>query len=68
MKRTQPPAVKTMCGYLVLREHVIKPVLAGVAHPMPASPCPLDPLDQHYIRLRDELLKTFSTLGLARCQ
>ena len=63
-----PDGVRTMCGYLVLREHVIKPLLAGVAHPRAPSPCPIDPLDQHYVCLRDELLNTFSTLGLARCQ
>jgi len=53
-----------MCAYLLLREHVIKPVLAGVVRPLGRRPKDFGPLDQHYINLRQELSRTFETLGI----
>jgi hypothetical protein len=60
-----PGSVRTMCAYLVLREQVIKPLLAGVVRRMGRPPKTVSPLDQHYVHLREELHRTFDTLGLA---
>jgi hypothetical protein len=57
--------VRTMCAYLLLREKVIKPLLAGVVHPTGRPPKLLNPLDAHYVTLREELNRTFETIGLA---
>jgi hypothetical protein len=61
----QPRGVRTMCAYLVLREKVIKPLLAGVLRPYGRPPKSVSPLDQHYVKLREELHRTFETIGLA---
>lgn len=60
-----PAGVRTMCAYLLLREKLIKPLLAGVKRPCQRPPKNIHPLDQHYINLNHELDKTFKTLGLA---
>lgn len=62
---SDPSGVRTMCAYLLLREKVIKPLLAGVIHPKGRPPKLLNPLDQHYVNLRQELHRTFETIGLA---
>jgi hypothetical protein len=59
-----PSGVRTMCAYLVLREKVIKPLLAGVIRTRGRPPKNISPLDQHYMALREELHRTFNTLGL----
>jgi hypothetical protein len=63
--QADPGGVRTMCAYLVLREQVIKPLLAGVVRPLGRPPKNVSPLDRHYVQLRQELLRTFDTLGLA---
>ena len=60
-----PTGMRTMCAYLLLREQVIKPLLAGVTRPRGRPPKTVHPIDQHYIRLREEMHATFETLGLA---
>jgi hypothetical protein len=60
-----PAAARTMCAYSVLREKVIKPLLAGVGCRRGRPPKTVHPLDQHYMNPRNELDKTFETLGLA---
>lgn len=60
-----PTGMRTMCAYLLLREQVIKPLLAGVTRARGRPPKTIHPIDQHYIRLREELHDTFNTLGLA---
>ena len=60
------PGIQTLAALLILREKVIKPVLAGVGTLTPAPPpkrC--HPLDVHYENLQQELRRTFETLGLA---
>jgi len=57
--------VRTMCAYLLLRDKLIKPLLAGVTHKHRRPPKITSPLDQHYVVLREELHRTFDTLGLA---
>jgi hypothetical protein len=60
-----PSGVRTLCSYLLLREQVIKPLLAGVVRPRGRPPKVHNPLDQHYVALRQELHRTFETIGLA---
>jgi hypothetical protein len=60
-----PPAVKTLCAYLLLREKIIKPLLAGTGRPRGRPPKVHTTLDQHYLALREELSRTFQTIGLA---
>jgi hypothetical protein len=57
--------VRAMCAYLILRDKVIKPLLAGVVRPLGRAPKAQPPVDQHYLRLREELNRTFETIGLA---
>jgi hypothetical protein len=60
------PGVQTLAALLILREKVIKPVLAGAATPKPGPrPERTHPLDVHYDNLQRELRRTFETLGLA---
>jgi hypothetical protein len=63
--RSQSPGIRAMCAYLILREKVIKPLLAGVVRPYGRPPKNIHPLDQHYVNLRLELNQAFQTLGLA---
>ena len=62
---SDPSGVRTMCAYLLLREQVIKPLLAGAARRLGQPPKVVHPLDQHYLNLRTEMSRTFETLGLA---
>lgn len=62
----RPQQLRVLCAYVVLREQVIKPVLAGLAcKELPPSPPKLSPLDQHYLTLRAEFQRTCQTLGIA---
>ena len=64
--RTKPAGVRVLAGLLILREQVIKPVLAGVQHPRRGRPPKtVAPLDWHYQNLRKEMLATLRTLKLA---
>jgi hypothetical protein len=64
--RLCPSGIRILAGMLVLRERVIKPVLAGLGKPrVDWPPKYIHPLDQHYERLQRELRRTFETLGLA---
>jgi len=60
----EPSGVRTLCAYLLLRDKLIKPVLAGVVRRLGRPPKHSSPLDQHYIALREELHRTFKTIGL----
>jgi hypothetical protein len=62
---SDPSGLSTLCAYVLLREKVIKPLLAGVHHRLGRPPKVVAPLDQHYLALRQEMLRTFETLGLA---
>jgi hypothetical protein len=67
-RRYQPtrPAIGTLVALLILREKVIKPVLAGAGKPKPGRPPKrVHPLDRHYETLQSEMRRTFCTLGLA---
>ena len=67
-RRYQPaiPAIRTLVALVILREKVIKPVLAGAGTPKPGRPPKrVHPLDVHYETLQREMRHTFETLGLA---
>ena len=54
-----------MCAYVVLRDKVLKPMLAGAApRGQTEPPKNLSPLDAHYLALQREMNRTFETLGL----
>ena len=60
------PGIRTLAALLILREQVLKPVLAGVSRPKRGRPSKnLHPLDVHYQKLKVEMLATFKTLKLA---
>ena len=64
--RPATPAIRTLVALLILREKVIKPVLAGAGRPKPGRPPKrVHPLDVHYENLQREMRHTFATLGLA---
>jgi len=58
--------IRTLAALLILRNKVIKPVLAGTAKkkrgPRPKN---IHPVDIHYENLRSEMLRTFEALGIA---
>ncbi len=47
---SDPSGVRTRCAYLVLREKVIKPLLAGVQPRLGRPPKVVAPLDEHYLK------------------
>jgi len=57
--------VGKLAAYTILRDQVIKPLMAGVIRRYGRPPKIVHPVDQHYQILREELYKTFETLGLA---
>src|SRR5437764_30564 len=64
--RLPPAGVRTLAALLVLREHVIKPLLAGTAKPkMGRKPKTWTRVDAHYEALRKEMHALFDDLGLA---
>ena len=57
--------IRILAGMLILREKVIKPVLAGLGKPRVGPPPKnICPLDQHYVNLQHEMRRTFQTLAL----
>jgi len=62
----QPRQLRTLCAYVVLREEVLKPLLAGVkTDRLHDPPKPMAPLDQQYVLLHTQMSRTFELLGLA---
>ena len=61
-----PSSMRAITAVQVLRDHVIRPLLAGVraTHPDP-QPKPSPALDRHYERLRLDLQPVFQELGIA---
>jgi hypothetical protein len=60
--KADPSGVRAMCAYLILRDKVIKPLLAGVVCPLGPAPKNQAPVDQDYVRLREELDRTLKPL------
>ncbi len=64
--RTTPDAIRTLAALFILREYVIKPVIAGAGKPRVGRPPKrIHPIDQHYDTLCREMWRTFETLKLA---
>ena len=64
--RVRRPGIRALAALLILREQVIKPVLAGVCRPKRGRPPKnLHPLDVHYQKLQVEMLATLQTLKIA---
>jgi hypothetical protein len=67
-RRYQPkaPGIRIITALLILREKVLKPVLAGAGKPkLGRPPKRVHPLDTHYETLQRELRRTLETLGVA---
>lgn len=63
---SEPEGLKAMTALLVLREKVIKPVLAGAAKPKCwPKPKYSNPIDAHYRTLQVDMRNLFCELGLA---
>jgi hypothetical protein len=63
--QTTSEGVRKLAAYTILRDHIIKPLVSGATRSCLRSPKTVHPIDQHYVNLREELCKTFDTLGLA---
>ncbi len=63
--RATPDGVAKLAAYTILRDQVIKPLMAGIIRRQGRPPKVVHLVDQHYQNLREELYKTFETLGLA---
>ena len=61
-----PPSMRAVTALLLLREHVIAPLLAGARTPPRAStPATWTIVDQHYQQLRLDMQPLFQELGIA---
>jgi hypothetical protein len=61
-----PQAVRTIAALLVLRDQVIKPILAGVRTPRRGrKPKTWSPIDQHYEAIRIEMKALLQDCGIA---
>jgi len=61
-----PSGLRAITALLILRDHVIKPILAGVSTSAPSSRPPISTLvDQHYDQLRLDFQPLFQELGIA---
>jgi hypothetical protein len=64
--RVRRPGIQTLAALLILREKVLKPVLAGVCRPKRGRPPKtIHPLDVHYQTLQRQMLATLQYLKLA---
>jgi hypothetical protein len=64
--RCQPDQLRTLCAYVTLREHVLKPLLAASnLKPIHNGPKQIAPIDEQYLRLQEQMNQTFQLLGLA---
>ena len=61
-----PDGLRSVTALLVLREKVIKPVLAGVCIPRPGRrPKNQNPLDAHYAAFQSQMHDLFQLIGIA---
>jgi hypothetical protein len=64
--RSTPEALRTITALLVLRDQVLRPILAGVRVPRRGrKPATWTRTDQHYETLRLEMQVLFNDLGIA---
>jgi len=61
-----PQALRAIAALVLLREKVIRPILAGTAQPkMGRKPKNWSPIDTHYEAVRQNMLTLFEDLGIA---
>lgn len=61
-----PEAVRQMGALVILREQILRPMLAGVCKPKTTpKPKNLTPIDQHYEAVRQGMFTLFEDLGIA---
>ena len=61
-----PAGMRAVTAVLILRDHVIKPILAGVRTPAASSKPPISTLlDQRYDQIRIDIQPLFEELGIA---
>jgi hypothetical protein len=61
----QPGKLSALCAYVVVRDKLLKPLMAGAARLSPGpAPIRLSPLDQGYLALQLELQRALELLGL----
>jgi hypothetical protein len=61
-----PEGLRALTALLVLREKIIKPLLAASGQPQPSSrPANPTPIDHHYESLRLSMRDLFRELGMA---
>ena len=61
-----PAAARIITALLTLRDHVIAPILAGVADPrIRRTPRHWTDIDRHYQALRLEMMALFADIGIA---
>lgn len=61
-----PQGIRTIAALLILRDQVIKPLLAGVGRPKPGrKPKNWSSIDQHYQTLRTDMQNLFNDLHIA---
>ena len=61
-----PAGIRALAGLLILREKVIRPVLAGICKPrLGRPPKIIHPIDIHYQNLRREMHLALRHLALA---
>jgi hypothetical protein len=63
--RATPDGLRIMAALLVLRDKVIRPILAGVLHPRPGRPRKRSALEEHYHRLQQAMGSLLAELGIA---
>ncbi len=64
--RVPPSAVRVLAALVILREKVLRPILAGVGKPkMGRKPKNWTAIDEHYDFIRRDMFILFEDLGLA---
>jgi hypothetical protein len=63
---TAPQALRAIAVPVLLRENVIRPILAGIAQPkMTRRPKNWSPIDTHYEDIRQNMFTLFEDLAIA---
>ncbi|MPZ19074.1 MAG: hypothetical protein GEV06_14340 [Luteitalea sp.] len=64
--RIPTDAIRTIAALVTLRENVLRPILAGVAHTRAPRTCNnRSPIDNHYATIRQTMFTLFQDLGIA---
>lgn len=65
--KVPPHGIHVLAGLIILRQKVIRPVLAGLTKRRTGPKSKnVQPVDEHYYNLRDEMKMAFRTLGIER--